>query len=95
MRTSEALVDLARTFDLLSDETRLAVVRELAAADAEPLRFSELRCRVGAADGGRFNYHLRRLRGSLVEQVDEGYVLTAVGRRAAAMVVAPAAAPEQ
>lgn len=77
---------LATTFDLLGDETRLRIVRALAAADPEPRRFSDLRARVGTADTGRFNYHLNRLRGDLVEKTDEGYVLTPAGRRLAGVV---------
>jgi DNA-binding transcriptional ArsR family regulator len=80
--------DLAAVFDLLSDETRLAIVRALAErrfehpdrADVPPdragLSFSELRTRVGARDAGRFNYHLGKLRGALVEKTPDGYRLT-------------------
>jgi len=70
-----ASVDPAAVSDaleLLSDETRLAVVLELAAADAvpdgDPLSFSTLRDRVGVRDSGRFNYHLDRLRERFVAQ---------------------------
>jgi DNA-binding transcriptional ArsR family regulator len=70
-------------FALLSDETRVGIVRELAAAD-RPVRFGRLRERLDCRDSGRFNYHLRRLRGALVEKRDDGYVLTDRGRQVAA-----------
>ncbi|MEZ3115711.1 hypothetical protein RYH80_07250 [Halobaculum sp. MBLA0147] len=92
-------------FALLSDETRVDIVAALAAADAtggetdeddgaSGLRFSTLRHRVGVADSGRFNYHLGRLRGTLVERAEERYVLTPAGRRVARTLVAPAANEE-
>lgn len=71
-----------QVFRLLSDETRLAIVTALADA-AEPVCFSTLRGRVGAADSGRFNYHLGKLRGTLVTKRADGYVLTPAGERAA------------
>ncbi len=75
--------DATAVFDLLSDETRAETVRQLAAASGG-LRFSTLRRRVGARDSGRFNYHLGRLRGRLVEKRDARYVLTERGRHVAA-----------
>jgi len=66
------------TFDLLSDETRVRILVALADASAG-LRFSELRTRAGVRDAGRFNYHLEKLRGRLVEKSGEEYVLTAAG----------------
>ena len=76
----------ADEFQLLGDETRLAIVRELATVD-EPVRFCVLRERVGIADSGRFNYHLGKLRGSLVVTDDDGYRLTHAGERLAQAVV--------
>ncbi|WP_313691168.1 ArsR/SmtB family transcription factor [Halorarum halobium] len=70
---------LASTFDLLSDETRLRIVRELAGGDSDPVPFSVLCDRLGVSDTGRFNYHLGRLRGRLVEKREGGYVLTREG----------------
>lgn len=83
---------LASIFALLSDETRLRIVRALAAADPEPLGFTALRERVGARDAGRFNYHLGRLRDRLVEKTADGYVLTEAGAVAAAVIDEPLAA---
>jgi DNA-binding transcriptional ArsR family regulator len=77
-------LDLSGVFELLSDETRLGIVRELAAVNADETTgnsrsFSELRTRVGTRDSGQFNYHLGRLRGSLVEKTAAGYELTELG----------------
>jgi len=88
---SDATTDLVAIFSLLSDETRLAIVRELAACrlgESEPrLSFSALRTRVGIDDAGRFNYHLGRLRGSLVEKGEDGYGLTETGAVVGSMLV--------
>lgn len=67
----------------LADETRLAILRELADADA-PLSFSTLRERVGVRDTGRFNYHLTELCGYFVRDVDGGYELGYAGDRVVA-----------
>ena len=72
--------DLLEAFETLADETRLGVLRALVRAD-EPLRFSDLRERVGARDSGRFNYHLDRLVGRFVERRDGRYALTDAARR--------------
>jgi DNA-binding transcriptional ArsR family regulator len=82
--TPDDVPALANVFTLLSDETRLRIVFELVVRRGErpsdpALSFSELRSRVGARDAGRFNYHLRKLRGDLVEKVDDGYCLTPTG----------------
>ncbi|UPV99064.1 helix-turn-helix domain-containing protein [Halorussus gelatinilyticus] len=92
MATGESAADLARVFGLLSDETRLDIVRALAErrfekSDDACLSFSELRGRVGARDAGRFNYHLGQLRGSLVEKTPEGYLLTDEGVTVGALVL--------
>jgi DNA-binding HxlR family transcriptional regulator len=76
-------------FALLGDETRLSILRALGAADGA-LRFSELRERVGAADSGRFNYHLGELAGQFVEKTEDGYALARAGRRVVEAVLAGA-----
>ena len=65
-------------FGLLADGTRMAIVQALGEAPG-PLSFSALRERVGVADSGNFNYHLDRLVGVLVADVDDGYELTHSG----------------
>lgn len=69
-------------FALVSDETRVAILRALAAARGEgatPVGFADLRRRVGMRDSGQFNYHLGQLVGSLVEHEADGYRLTYAG----------------
>ena len=72
-------------FRLLSDETRLGVLRALwehhDPADPAPMRFSELRERVGVGDPGRLNYHLNELRTSFVGRSEDGYELREAGKR--------------
>ena len=80
-------------FDLLADETRAAILRELATARRDSPRdsavsFSALRERVGVADSGRFNYHLGQLTGHLVAETEDGYELSPVGQQAASSVLA-------
>lgn len=52
----------------------------------ETLQFAELRDRVGHDDPGNFNYHLKRLLGTLVEKADEGYRLSDVGHHFVAVL---------
>ncbi|NHX35882.1 MULTISPECIES: winged helix-turn-helix domain-containing protein [Halolamina] len=69
-------------FDLLSNEVRLDILRTLGeamAADESPLAFTELQQRVGVEDNGRFNYHLTRLVGRLVDKEEDGYELKPPG----------------
>jgi len=83
-------------FDLLADETRASILRELAAARRESPRdpavpFSALRERVGVADSGRFNYHLGELTGHFIAETDDdGYELSPVGQQAASSILAGA-----
>jgi DNA-binding transcriptional ArsR family regulator len=77
----------------LGDDTRLAILLELAAEANETgmgagLSFSELRERVGVADSGRFNYHLDRLRGQFVAKVDGEYAARYPGLAVAAATYA-------
>lgn len=78
--------DPIEAFEALSDETRLGIVRTLAARrcerpDAPTLSFSALRERVGVRDSGTFNYHLNRLLRTFVRKTGEGYELDADGMR--------------
>ena len=73
-------------FQALGGETRLAVVRALAAAD-EPLAFSDLFAATDEDTTAGFAYHLRQLAGEFVRQRDdERYELTDAGRAAARAV---------
>lgn len=80
-------------FGLLADETRAAIVAELAAEVRETpgdptLSFSDLRERVGRRDAGNFDYHLKKLRGRFVTRTEAGYRLTKAGVRVAATLAA-------
>lgn len=76
-------------FELLAHETRVRVLDALADADGA-LAFSTLRERVGVRDPGQFNYHLQGLVGRFVAKSDDGYALTAAGRRVVGAVLAGA-----
>jgi len=88
--TASRTMDTLETFSLLAQETRLTILRELAATgtagEPEPVSFAELRRRVGTRDSGRFNYHLDKLQPQFVTHVDEedgpsGYQPTWAGVR--------------
>lgn len=66
-------------FAVLGDETRLAILRELADRSGETVGFNELRKAVGARDSSGFNYHLRKLVGRFVRKEEDGYELTTAG----------------
>jgi DNA-binding transcriptional ArsR family regulator len=80
-------------FAALSDPTRVEIVRELAAEFREDrenpvLGFADLRKRVGVRDSGRFRYHLKELCGHFVEDVEDGYRLSAAGVEVATAIAA-------
>lgn len=79
-----------RAFRLLSDGTRVSILRALWEAEQRVLPFSDLRDRVGNPDSGRFNYHLGELTGHFVAKVDGGYELTQAGREVVRAVLAGA-----
>ena len=70
--------DPEAVFALLSDETRIDILRELRAAGETA--YSDLRQQVGLRDSGQFNYHLDRLTGQFVTKTDAGYALTQAGK---------------
>lgn len=84
-------------FELLGDETRLAVLLTLwdqhePDADADAVSFSELHDRVGYDDPGNFGYHLKRLAGQFIRKRPEGtgYELTNAGLKIVRSVIAGA-----
>ncbi|MFC7131885.1 MULTISPECIES: winged helix-turn-helix domain-containing protein [Salinibaculum] len=77
---SEQKADPGDALDVLSDETRVRILRTLAEAD-EPLPFSDLRRRVGVSDAGRFNYHLSLVCEHFVRETEDGYELDHAGAR--------------
>lgn len=71
---------VADAFELLANETRLAILLALwevydphEGDDTVP--FSELRDQVGIRDSGQFNYHLGKLEDRFVRKADQGYTL--------------------
>lgn len=71
-------------FGLLGNETRLAILRELAQQrrvnwQFEGMQFADLRKAVGMRDAGTFSYHLDKLTGVFVEKQGDEYVLNAGG----------------
>jgi len=83
MTDPEAAAD---AFGVLSDASRFAILRELAAGfygqGGQPIGFAELRRTVGIEDPGRFNYHLNELRDRFVVKRDGGYAPTVAGLKA-------------
>jgi hypothetical protein len=80
-------------FGALASEVRVTVLVRLLSAERageEPLAFSELQEAAGSDSSAGFAYHLRQLSGHFVRRVEDGYVLTPPGRRAAEAVVSGA-----
>jgi len=89
----EATDSVSDAFAALGDDTRVAILEALVDARREDpsdpaLSFSDLRERVGVADSGRFNYHLGKLRGTFVEEGDDGYELTYAGEEVVGAILA-------
>lgn len=89
---SESDAEAADAFGVLSDESRVAILRELAnrthVADESTVEFSALRRAVDFDDAGRFNYHLGKLQDRFVVKRDGGYAPTAVGLKAIGSIAA-------
>lgn len=68
-------------FSLLDHEIRLeillALLEDWRAVYTEPRSYADLMGAVGMRDSGKFNYHLDKLRGVYVREVEGGYVPTA------------------
>ncbi|PCR92801.1 winged helix-turn-helix domain-containing protein [Natrinema ejinorense] len=79
----------AAVFGLLSDETRIDVLREIAIAQAErphsagpaELSFSTIYERVDIDNTSKLSYHLGELEGLFLRKGDDGYSLTHAGER--------------
>jgi hypothetical protein len=77
-------------FQTLASEVRVSVLVHLLTAERageEPLAFSDLQDAADSDSSAGFAYHLRQLSGHFVRRVEDGYVLTPPGRRAAEAVV--------
>ncbi|WP_336360959.1 winged helix-turn-helix domain-containing protein [Haladaptatus sp. ZSTT2] len=80
--------DPAEAFKAIGNETRLAILWELATVNERPISFTELRKRVGMRDGSQFNYHLNKLVPGFVERTDEGFHLSHAGDNVIQAIVA-------
>lgn len=85
--------EVTSAFELLSNETRLAILLALWEAydpglTENPLSFSELYDRVGVRDSGNFTYHLDKLTGHFVAETDVGYELRDTGLNIVRAVIA-------
>lgn len=65
----------------IADESRITILQALWEADETPASFSTIREATGIADSGKFNYHLDKLQPEFVRKREEGYELTAAGRK--------------
>ncbi|WP_049921783.1 winged helix-turn-helix domain-containing protein [Halopiger djelfimassiliensis] len=81
-------LDPADAFALVGNETRLAILEALWAADDGPVSFSELRREVGMRDSAQFNYHLQKLTGHFVIQRSDGYAFKHAGEKVVRSVIA-------
>ncbi|WP_126662666.1 winged helix-turn-helix domain-containing protein [Haloterrigena salifodinae] len=82
MTTDDAPEPTVReAFSILNHEIRLeillALLEDWDAVYTEPKSYAELMDAVGMRDSGKFNYHLDKLRGVYVREVEDGYVPTA------------------
>ena len=80
-RGNEDEYDPQAAFALLDHSLRieilLALLEHWRAAHTEPQRYSDLMGAVGMEDSGKFNYHLKQLRGVYLRKTEAGYVPTA------------------
>ncbi|WP_434523177.1 winged helix-turn-helix domain-containing protein [Halorubrum sp. AS12] len=83
---------MQEAFALLGHDIRLDILVALldnwVAAYTEPIPYAELMDAVEVEDSGKFNYHLGKLRGAYVQQVEDGYVPTAAATALYRAVVA-------
>ncbi|SFS07086.1 hypothetical protein SAMN05216559_3150 [Halomicrobium zhouii] len=91
--------DPTRVFDLVSDSTRMGILRALADAYSEEptdpwLEYTELQEAVGIRDNGNFNYHLEQL-GDLVVKEPTGYMISRIGMGVVSAVSSGALDPER
>ena len=77
--TTSEIEDVSNLFDLLSNETRLEILRALH-SQTSPLSYTELRGETSIEDKGKFNYHLRQL-SDFIDRQEGEYRLTAKGDR--------------
>ncbi len=83
----EDCVEPAEAFAIIGNETRLDILKELWAAPERPVRFSNLRRRVGMRDSAQFNYHLGKLTGTFVRKTNDGYEFKSAGRKVVSAIL--------
>lgn len=83
----EDCVEPAEAFAIIGNETRLDILEELWAASERPVRFSDLRRRVGMRDSAQFNYHLGKMTGKFVRKTDGGYDFKSAGRKVVSAIL--------
>jgi len=81
-------VEPADAFGLVANETRLSILEALWNATESPVRFTDLRRKVGMRDSAQFNYHLDKLTDQFVRKVDDGYELRHAGQKVVRAVLA-------
>lgn len=77
-----------RAFWLLSDETRVAILRAVWESSADTVSFTEIRERIGNPNSGHFNYYIDKLTGHFLSKGEDGYALTQAGREVVRAVLA-------
>lgn len=81
-----ALEGISSTLGTLSEPTRLELLLILYES-AEPLSYSSIRAQSSIEDKGRFNYHLRKLRGIFITNTEASYSLNDRGQKVVEMVL--------
>lgn len=76
-----AEIDPQDAFQVLSHELRLEILLALWRAQEYSLAFSELQTAVDERDSGKFTYHLEKLTGQFIKEIDGQYVLQYAGHR--------------
>lgn len=78
-------------FQLLADETRLAILKSIWDAydpmDSGPVAFSDIRELVDVDDPGRLNYHLGKLTDHFLRRTDDGYEFREAGKRIMRVII--------
>ncbi|MFC5136553.1 MULTISPECIES: DUF7351 domain-containing protein [Haloferacaceae] len=87
----------ADMFSLLSDESRVGILRAVAVAQSEqalsnsgfaPLSFSDIYERVAIDNTSKLSYHLGELTGTYLRKTEDGYVFTHAGEQIIRFILA-------
>jgi citrate synthase len=84
--SASALDSISSTLGALSEPARLELLLILYESP-EPLSYSSIRTQSSIEDKGRFNYHLRKLRGVFITNTEAGYSLTETGSKIVDMLL--------